>query len=99
MRHLGNFMSQDGEPLTELSKTAKPWKGCTVIHDLGDGAKSNVRGKKSQRTHYKGVPDIFCEEHGRCAAHCVHNAITAETKDDRLVGHVHAVMTVLSVAV
>ena len=94
---LANLLSQDGDLLTEISKKPCPWKGCTVIHDLGDGAKPNIRWKKSQHAQHKDQPDIFYDEHSRCAAHCIHNAITSETGEDRLVGHVHAVMTVLSV--
>ena len=95
---LANVLTQDGDLLTEVSKTPCPWMGVTVIHDLGDGAKPNKRWKRSQREQHKDNPNVLYDEHSHCAAHSLHNAICAETKEDRLVGHVHAVMTVLSVA-
>ena len=64
---------------------------------MADGASSNVRWITSERSSLAGTSHMLCSEYSKCGGHLVHNAIVAESREDRLVGHVHAVMTVLSV--
>ena len=68
-----------------------------VLDDMGDGHKSNVRYFKSQRDLLAPANFMWYNEHSKCGAHLLHNAIVKESKEDRIVGHVHAVFTVLTV--
>ena len=40
---------------------------------------------------------MLYNEHSKCGAHLLHNAIVAESHEDKVVGNVHAVFTVLTV--
>ena len=68
-----------------------------VMDDLGDGAKTNIRFFKSQQERHAHKAHVLYNEHSKCGVHFLLNAIVAESREDKVVGKVHAVFTVLTV--
>ena len=66
--------------------------------EIPDGCKANKRHKAFLAAGLKYVDGVLMNEHATCALHTLHNGMTKTTNEAEIVGHLHAVQSVASIA-
>ena len=72
--------------------------GLAVVSDVPDGVGSNKRMKAFVLDALSDDPKVLYDEASFCTPHRMHNAVVRESREDKLVGHLHAVVTSWSIA-
>lgn len=67
-----------------------------IVTDVPDNCQPNLRCKKAFAAEFPG--SVLYDYFGGCAAHKLHGFVVRVIGEERVVGHVHAVQTVLGVA-
>jgi len=89
--------SFDSDGIIKLSKRLDDRGGVVIPFDMLDNCKVNKRVQRAMATKYMPYTNILYPANAGCECHALHNIITAELRESKVVGHGHAFVSVVKV--
>ena len=91
------FTAMDSvSPALSIAKLSELRGGYVFLNDVPDNSRANLRFKKFVLSQLPA--HMLYDEMSGCIVHKVHTYLTKAMREDKLVGHLHATQSVLSIA-